>query len=132
MKLISSTMEKPINEMFESSAQDNNKEEIKIFFQNQITSNYNMDERILKKTINKHVSQASDNDKIGHHVYYPTKKLNNLIIKNKVWQNTNQDLRNYVVYQNFVIRQNVISPHILVIRRVLCMKGSKCTLKQVL
>ena len=99
MKLISSTVAKFLNEKFEPSARDDKQEEIKFFFQNQMTSNYKMDERILKELFNKHVSPASENDKIGLHIYYRTKKLSNLIIKNRVWQNTNQDLRNHVVYQ---------------------------------
>ena len=83
--------------MFESSAQDNNKEE-SIFFQNQMTSNYKMDERTLKEMFNKHISPISDNDKIGLHEYCRTKKLSNLIIRNRVGQNTNQELRSRVLY----------------------------------
>ena len=45
-----------------------------------MTSNYKMNESILKEMCNKHVSPASHNDKIGLHVYYLTKKLSNLII----------------------------------------------------
>ena len=64
-----------------------------------MTSNYKMNERILKEMFNKHVSPTSDNDKIGLHVYYLTKKLSNLILKKRVLRNTNQDHRNHVVHQ---------------------------------
>ena len=63
-----------------------------------MTSNYKMDERTLKEMFNKHISPISDNDKIGLHEYCRTKKLSNLVIKNRVWQNTNQYVRNHVIY----------------------------------
>ena len=63
-----------------------------------MTSNYKMDVRMLKEMVKKHISPASDNDKTGLKVYCRTKKLSNLIIRNRVGQNTNQELRSRVLY----------------------------------
>ena len=85
MKQVSNSIAKFINEKFEPSVRDNKNKRIKILFQNQMISNYKMSEGILTEIFNKHVSPGSDKDKFSLYVYYRTRKLSNLILKNKVW-----------------------------------------------
>ena len=117
MKLISKTVVKFILEKFEHPVRAKKKEEIKFLFQNQMTFTYKTEERKLKEVFIENISPASDNDKINLLVNYRTSKLNNFIIKNKFWQNTKR-------------KHYVISPPVMIIRRVLHMNGSKSTQKQ--
>ena len=74
-----------------SSKNKNNR--IKIFYENQMWSNYKIDEKHLNAIVKKNVTLV---DKIDLNIFYKSKKLKIILIKNKSYKST----CNYnVVYQ---------------------------------
>ena len=72
--------------------------QINFFFQNQMSSNYKMEEKTLKKIVSDHVKPVDERDNIILRIYYKTKKLKLLFIHNKT---ANKDISDThrVVYQ---------------------------------
>ena len=74
--------------------------QINLFFHNQMSSNYKQDEQQLIGIINKNVHPINDLNKIKLVIYYKSKKLGSLFIKNNV-HSRSKDIsdRHHVVYQ---------------------------------
>jgi len=74
--------------------------EVKLFFCNQMSSDFKLTENRLKKIVNNNVKVANDNDQLKLLIYYRGKKLRSLFIRNK---QTSQAMdvanRHHVVYQ---------------------------------
>lgn len=54
----------------------------KLFYKNQMTSNYKQEEQRLRKIIKEHVKSANDTTNIQLFIYYTNKKLSQLFLKN--------------------------------------------------
>ena len=72
---------------------------ISFCFQNQIVLNYKMDEKKLNSILSKHIAPVAETEIVKFQLYYCTKRLSKLMIKNKLWKNSNKDMRNHVFYQ---------------------------------
>ena len=56
--------------------------DVSLFFQGQMTNQYKQEEQNLHKIIDDHLAPTDDNARIKLHIYYNSKKLSNLFIKN--------------------------------------------------
>lgn len=98
MSLIEETIHKFLNVKLENKQQSTEPapNSIKIFYQNQMTSNYKMEELQIKEIIDKNVKPTNSSDSIQLHIFYRNKKLKNLVIKNRYHK---PDSDHHVVYQ---------------------------------
>ena len=68
----------------------NNAEEVQtansipIFYKNQMSSAYKIDERVLKTILARNIATNSSDTKLNLFIYYKNKKATNLILKNKL------------------------------------------------
>ena len=63
--------------------EDHNRNKITLFYQNQMTPAYKVDERVLKKIVHNNVTPKND-DPLQVVIYYKNKKVNNFVIKNDI------------------------------------------------
>ena len=70
-----------------------------MYFENQMTSNYKTEEKKLRNLVDQHLSTIDPDSKIKLQIYYKAKKVSNLFLKNKVYQNEDPYQRHHVVYQ---------------------------------
>ena len=83
MSLIEKTINKFItNNQSTPIAQQTNY--VKIFYQNQMSSQYKQEENNLKKIVNDHLTPTNQEESIQLQIYYKNKKLKNLLIKNNL------------------------------------------------
>jgi len=84
--LVEKEIEKFINRKFRKTNNDqsnnNQKEVIPLFYQNQMTSNYKQQESYLRKIIENDVKPASDNYELKLNIFYRNRKLKSAFIKN--------------------------------------------------
>ena len=101
MKLIDETINKFIASKFKVNNNNNStvKNEIRLYFENQMTSNYKTEEKKLRNLVDQHLSTIDPDSKIKLQIYYKAKKVSNLFLKNKVYQNEDPYQRHHVVYQ---------------------------------
>ena len=64
-----------------------------------MTSNHRVEEQKLSNIFDRHVKPVSDEVKVKLTIYYKTKRLSNLFIKNKMVVNEDPSSQNHVVYQ---------------------------------
>ena len=56
---------------------------VKLYFRNQMTTAYKTDESKLHELVRRHLKPVSDNTKVKLCIYYKTRKLQSLFVKNK-------------------------------------------------
>ena len=71
---------------------------IALYFQGQMCKNYKVEEKHLNSIISKNVKPSNDNDKLKLVIYYKTRKLKELFIKNKPTTSKSIANRHHVVY----------------------------------
>lgn len=99
MKLMEEEIAKFINRKFNPTPENNSKNKLIIYYKNNMTSLYKQHEKNLRNIIRNNVSVTSDNDVINLRIYYQSKKLRNLLIKNNNRLNNDISKRSHVVYQ---------------------------------
>ena len=72
-------------------------DDIKIFYRNQMSSNYKQVEENLKKIIQQNISSNEASRDINLIIYYKSNKVRNLFIKNNLHK-VNKEKRSHVVY----------------------------------
>ena len=72
---------------------------VNLYFENQITSNYKVEEKKLRNIVDHHLSPVEINSKINLYIYYKTKKISNLFLKNNMYKDEDPNKRHHVVYQ---------------------------------
>ena len=74
---------------------------VKLYFRNQMTTSYKTDESKLHELVRRHLKPVAENTKVKLCIYYKTRKLQSLFVKNKSDEAGQQDpnLRHHVVYQ---------------------------------
>ena len=72
---------------------------INFHFRNQTISNYKVGERKLNSMLNKPNAPVAEDEIVNLQIYYRTRRLISLIIKNKLWKHPDKHMRNHVVYQ---------------------------------
>lgn len=83
MALIDNTIKKFLaNKLRTEHNQENNKEVIKLFYENQMTSNYKVEEKQLQNIINQNI-KPTPNTEIRLLIYYKNMKLKNIVMRNK-------------------------------------------------
>ena len=76
------------------------KQPINFYFKNQMSATYKQDEKQLMDIFHKHVSPSDPSNEVKLTIYYKSKKLSNLFIKNNVHSNPRETAnRHHVVYQ---------------------------------
>jgi DNA-binding HxlR family transcriptional regulator len=58
------------------------KNTINLFYQNQMTSNYKMEEQRLQDIVTRNIISRNDNERVKLHIYYRNRKLKSLVIRN--------------------------------------------------
>ena len=102
LSVVESVIHKFISEKVTSS--DNSTvskpDSIELYFKNQMTLNYKQDEKQLKTILSKNLKPIDSNKKIRLVIYYKSKKLKNLFIKNNVHsKNRETGQQHHCVYQ---------------------------------
>ena len=94
------TIDKAINNFISQKITNNIKSDnirtIDIYYKNQMTSYYKNDEKQLQKIISKYIKPKEPDKKVKLLIYYKTRKLKNLLIKNNLNHIENKD---HIVYE---------------------------------
>ena len=73
---------------------------IKLYFESQMTTNYEADEKKLQKMIQKQVTSTPEPSSLKLIIYYQSKKLDAMQIHNRMYRAISQEKRHHVVYLN--------------------------------
>ena len=71
-----------INKINQTKMKESNKNNILVYYKNQMNGNYKKDEKILKDIINRNVKCVQSDNKLKIIIYYKNNKTSNLVIKN--------------------------------------------------
>ena len=99
MNIIDNTIKSFLDKLFLSDnklIQD--KKQINLFFQGQMSSAYKLEEKELTKIVYEHVKPVNNDNSINLRIYYKNKKLKHLFIRNKSTFKECSD-KHHVVYQ---------------------------------
>lgn len=98
MDIIDKTVNKFVNSRVNRPPHDTKAEMIELYFENQMTSNYKVEERQLQDIIRKHVQTTNESKYLKLSIFYKNRKLKNLLIKNKPAISNDHTRRHHVVY----------------------------------
>ena len=87
-----------LNKHFSNSNNEKIKNEYNIYYENQMTMNYRLDERILKKIIKDKITCVNRQDKLNLRIYYKNMKINNLVMRNNISVSHSVLKSSHVVY----------------------------------
>ena len=82
-----------------SHPSENINEQVKIFYENQMNSQYKKDEKIMKNIIRKNVKSVYHNKDIATIIYYCNRKVNNIIMTNNLNRNDDPLAMSHAVYE---------------------------------
>ena len=82
-----------------SNPSKNVNEQIKIFYENQMNSQYKKDEKIMKNIIRKNVKSVDHNKDFTTIIYYCSRKVNKIIMTNNLNRNEDPFAMSHVVYE---------------------------------
>ena len=101
VKLIENTIANFLNKIHKKHDNSNESNEvINLFFQNQMSSVYKLEEKQIRDIVTKHIKPNSDNSIVKLIIYYRNKKLSSLFIRNSPKSlNLDTKTRHHVVYQ---------------------------------
>lgn len=83
MSLIDKTLNEFLDKVHNVNGEETKKEEINLFYQSQMCSNYKLEERQLREIIEKNVEATDERKKVKLNIFYKNKKLSNLLISNR-------------------------------------------------
>ena len=98
INIIDRTLKEFLDKMVTNQQPSPTSNKIKLYFQGQMCKNYKVEEKQLKYIINKNVKPTSDDNKLELVVYYKTRKLKELFIKNKTATPNSIANHHHVVY----------------------------------
>jgi len=99
MRVIDDTVNEFLNKVLKPGDFVSDKQEISIYYENQMSSNYKLEEKRIRTIIADNVVPTSDDDRVNLIIYYQNRKLKNLLIKNSPQRNNNIADQHNVVYQ---------------------------------
>ena len=99
MNVIDQEVEKFLHKIHAPTSPKKENDKISIFYENQMSSHYKMEEKQLKGIINQYVKPVDANKTLNLVIYYKNRKLKNLLIKNKNTQQKQVSQESSVVYQ---------------------------------
>lgn len=99
MKSIEDEIQKFLNKKLDNNKYViNNNNPVKLYFKNQMTSQYKQDEHRLKQIISDYTAPTEENNHINLTIYYKSKKLKNLFIRNNS-RKIEDSKKSHLVYQ---------------------------------
>ena len=78
------TLNKFLQQKCNQNNNENNKNSIKIFYHNQMHTNYKVEERVIKEILHNNIQCNSPDDKLNIIFYYKNKRTCNLVMKNNL------------------------------------------------
>ena len=99
MCLIERTVSKFLATRNQPTTTEEGRETIDLYFRDQMSSQYKTDEKKLNQIMNAYISHFAENKAVKLVVYYKTRKLSNLFIRNRSRYNDEFQLSRHVVYK---------------------------------
>ena len=96
IQLIDKTINNFLTNINKSEINKQKKDKVTLLYKNQMTSYYKEEEKHLKKIIAKYIKPKTTDNEVEVRIYYKTKKLKNLLIKNNL---NETDTKDHVVYE---------------------------------
>ena len=84
MHIIETEINNFLNKKFTNSNEETIKKAHKIFYENQMHSNYKTDEKIIKDIIKSKMKCTRENEEVRLNIYYKNRKTRNLIMQNNL------------------------------------------------
>ena len=81
----------------QSQSQETPNQTLDLFYRNQMTSSYKIDEKVLKNIIKQNIKCTNENESIKLNIYYKNRKVSNLVMKNS--PNTTELQRTNILYK---------------------------------
>ena len=81
----------------QSQSQETPNQTLDLFYRNQMTSSYKIDEKVLKNIIKQNIKCTNENESIKLNIYYKNRKVSNLVMKNS--PNTTKLQRTNILYK---------------------------------
>ena len=93
------TVEKFLNDKYSQNENLDKKKTINLFYENQMTENYKLDEKVLKDIFRNKIKCINSNEKIHLLIYYKSKKVSNLLMRNNLNYEKSEMNRSHMVYK---------------------------------
>jgi len=97
--LVESTIKRYLDKKITNIPNQEMNDPIKIYYANQMNSQYKKDEKVLGDIIKRHVKTVDNDDRIQLNVYYTNKRTSSLFMKNNVAERKGLLRRSSVVYK---------------------------------
>ena len=114
-RMVDSEVNKFLSEYFENpncTNSNNNKNNVKLFYCNQMNKAYKTDERIIKSIILNNVKCRNPEDRLNLIISYKNKKISNPFMKNNLTQDKSALKQTNVIYQfNCPVEDCALLPH---------------------
>jgi len=101
MHIIDDAIDKFLSKAMQCPSNDDEEQNINLFYESQMTSQYRSEEKRIKSIISDNIKPAIDGTKVKLIIYYKNRKLKDLIIKNRPHTNSELADRHGVVYQYY-------------------------------
>jgi len=101
MHIIDDSIDKFLNKAMQCPSNDQQEQNINLFYESQMTSQYRSEEKRIKSIISDNIKPAIDGTNVKLIIYYRNRKLKDLIIKNRPHTNSELADRHGVVYQYY-------------------------------
>lgn len=99
-RLIDTEIESQMKRHIEKDEKDaDDKVKLTLFYQNQMSPAYEVDERVLKRIVYCNVTPKDSSDKLQIVVYYKNQKVSNLVMKNNINTKTDPKTKTNVIYK---------------------------------
>ena len=82
MTMIEAGVKKFVDRRFDQQAITETRKYVPLYFRNQMSATYKQDETTLQKIIKDFIKPQNDNASVILHIYYKSRKLQQLLIKN--------------------------------------------------
>jgi hypothetical protein len=99
LKMIEDEIKKFLNKKITTPEKEDARVTHKLFYQNQMTSQYKQDEKVLQDIYRSKIKCNNDDEVLRLTIYYKNKKVRNLVMKNNLSNNEVPLKRSNVVYQ---------------------------------
>ena len=91
--------EKFLNDKYSQNENLDKKNTINLFYENQMTDNFELDEKILMDIFREKIKYINSNEKINLLIYCKSMKVSNLLMKNNLIINKSELNRSHMVYK---------------------------------
>ena len=88
-----------LNKRFNNSEERRTKHTYNVYYENQMTKNYKLDERILTDIIKNKIKCINSEENLKFNIYYKNLKTKNLLMKNNIFESKSVLKTSHVVYK---------------------------------